>query len=115
VPSIWDWEVYRDGKPLPARLQGSGLRSEVAAKGAGNAALRAMPWRKRAKPPGRLANTGGTARAINKFKVGQLVHCTFDRWSPCSKGALDGTMDRPRSAPMDLSPPATRPVPPNRR
>jgi hypothetical protein len=33
VPSIWDWEIYRDGEPLPARLQGSGLRSEVAAKG----------------------------------------------------------------------------------
>ena len=42
VPSVWDWEVYRDGKPLPARLQGSGLRSEVAAKGAGKAALRAF-------------------------------------------------------------------------
>jgi hypothetical protein len=41
VPSMWDWEIYRDGE-LPARLQGSGLRSEVAAKGAGKAALRAF-------------------------------------------------------------------------
>jgi hypothetical protein len=42
VPSIWDWEIYRDGEPLPARLQGSGLRSEVAAKAAGKAALSAF-------------------------------------------------------------------------
>ena len=42
VPSMWDWEIYRHGEPLPARLQGSGLRSEVAAKGAGKAALRAF-------------------------------------------------------------------------
>jgi hypothetical protein len=36
----WEWEIYRDGKPLPARLSETGFRSEHTAKLAGNVALR---------------------------------------------------------------------------
>jgi hypothetical protein len=38
--SSWGCEVYRNGKPLPARLWDSGFKSEHTAKLAGNAALR---------------------------------------------------------------------------
>jgi hypothetical protein len=38
--SPWSWEVYRDGKPLPARLMEDGFRSEYAATRSGKAALR---------------------------------------------------------------------------
>jgi hypothetical protein len=36
----WEWEVYRDGSPLPARLRERGFRSERSARGAGALALR---------------------------------------------------------------------------
>jgi hypothetical protein len=38
--SPWGWEIYRNGKPLPARLRNGGFKSEHTAKLAGNAALR---------------------------------------------------------------------------
>jgi hypothetical protein len=38
--SAWGWEVYREGKPLPARLRRDGFRSELNATRSGNAALR---------------------------------------------------------------------------
>jgi hypothetical protein len=37
--SPWGWEVYRNGKPLPARLRVSGFKSKHAARLAGTAAL----------------------------------------------------------------------------
>jgi hypothetical protein len=38
--SPWGWEIYRNGKPLPARLLDSGFKSERTAKLASNVALR---------------------------------------------------------------------------
>jgi hypothetical protein len=39
-PRPWGWEIYRDGKPLPARLHESGFRTEHTATLAGKVALR---------------------------------------------------------------------------
>jgi hypothetical protein len=36
----WEWEIYRDGLPLPARLRKVGFRSERDARAAGTLALR---------------------------------------------------------------------------
>jgi hypothetical protein len=37
--SPWEWEVYRNGAPLPARLRKSDFRSEGTARAAGKMAL----------------------------------------------------------------------------
>jgi hypothetical protein len=37
--SPWEWEVYRNGAPLPARLHKGGFRSEGNARAAGKMAL----------------------------------------------------------------------------
>jgi hypothetical protein len=38
--SLWAWEIYRNGKPLPARLSKGGYKSEHNANRGGVAALR---------------------------------------------------------------------------
>jgi hypothetical protein len=38
--AVWEWEVYRDGVPLPARLREGGLSSKSTARWAGRVALR---------------------------------------------------------------------------
>jgi hypothetical protein len=39
-PSRWEWEIYRNGQPLPVRLREGDFRSERTARAAGNVALR---------------------------------------------------------------------------
>jgi len=39
-PSPWGWEIYRNERPLPARLLSNGFKSEYTATLSGNAALR---------------------------------------------------------------------------
>jgi hypothetical protein len=36
----WEWEIYRDGKPLPVRLRSSNYASQRGAERAGAKALR---------------------------------------------------------------------------
>jgi hypothetical protein len=36
----WQWEIHRDGQPLPARVRGMGFKMRDTATLAGNAALR---------------------------------------------------------------------------
>jgi hypothetical protein len=38
----WEWEIYRNGHPLPARLRNGQFWSERAAKAAGTVALREL-------------------------------------------------------------------------
>jgi hypothetical protein len=40
VPAWWEWEIYRNGRPLPIRLREQDFRSERTAKAAGAVALR---------------------------------------------------------------------------
>jgi hypothetical protein len=40
--AVWEWEVYRDGAPLPARLREGGFNSQPSARTAGRAAFRAF-------------------------------------------------------------------------
>jgi hypothetical protein len=39
-PIQWEWEIYRDGKPLPIRLRQGNFRTNAAALAAGSIALR---------------------------------------------------------------------------
>ena len=41
-PSLWGWELYRNGEPLPARLRDGFFASKSAAAAAGRAAIRAF-------------------------------------------------------------------------
>jgi hypothetical protein len=36
----WEWEIYRNGKPLPARLRGGNYATKEAAQRGGERALR---------------------------------------------------------------------------
>jgi hypothetical protein len=36
----WEWEIYRDGQPLPIRLREADFKTPAAALAAGNIALR---------------------------------------------------------------------------
>jgi hypothetical protein len=38
-PRPWGWEIFRDGKPLPARLRKDGYRTEYTTTAAGKVAL----------------------------------------------------------------------------
>ena len=40
APARWEWEIFRNGQPLPARLREGDFRSERTARAAGNVALR---------------------------------------------------------------------------
>lgn len=37
---LWEWEIYRNGQPLPVRLRRENFRSQPAALAAGKIALR---------------------------------------------------------------------------
>jgi transcriptional regulator with XRE-family HTH domain len=37
---FWEWEIHRDGKPLPVRLREDGYKTKRAAKSAANVAFR---------------------------------------------------------------------------
>jgi hypothetical protein len=39
-PIRWEWEIYRNGQPLPARLRHGMFWSQRTARAAGNVALR---------------------------------------------------------------------------
>jgi hypothetical protein len=38
--SSWEWEIYRDGEPLPVRLRDGPYKSKSAAGAAGRVAIR---------------------------------------------------------------------------
>ena len=40
APARWQWEIFRNGLPLPIRLRGEPFHSEHTARAAGNVALR---------------------------------------------------------------------------
>jgi len=42
LPRRWSWEIHRRSKPLGIRLNGDGFKSELAAKLAGEKALREL-------------------------------------------------------------------------
>ena len=39
-PSRWEWEIYRNGQPLPVRLRDGNFRQKSTAEAAGKVALR---------------------------------------------------------------------------
>jgi hypothetical protein len=39
-PFRWEWEIYRNGRPLPVRFRDGNFRQESTAEAAGNEALR---------------------------------------------------------------------------
>ena len=39
-PFRWEWEIYRNGQPLPIRFRDGNFRQESTAKAAGKEALR---------------------------------------------------------------------------
>jgi hypothetical protein len=41
-PPVWGWKIQRRSKPMGVQLQGGGFTSEIAARRAGDEALRAF-------------------------------------------------------------------------
>ena len=75
----WEWEIYRDGLPLPARLREDGFKSERNARAAGTRALREFL---RALREEKHWGTDAASQGLSRFAPGRVAVRTWGCFLP---------------------------------